>query len=94
MNKRGRYVETREYVQMIRRSLRALAKRIGEGADVELLSEMVTLQQELDEAVVGAVAGLRDQYSWSEIAARVGITKQSAHGKWAKKIDEMERSHD
>jgi hypothetical protein len=93
VNKRGRYVETREYVGMVRRSLRALSRRVGNGGDVELLGDMLALQREYDAAVVAAVAGLREQYSWQEIADRAGITRQSAHEKWAKKITELEEAN-
>lgn len=91
MNKRGRYVETKEYLGMLRRSLRALSRRIGEGADVELLTDMLTLQRDYESAVVEAVAGLRKEYSWAEIAQRAGITRQSAHERWAKKVDDLEK---
>ena len=93
MNKRGRHVETREYIGMIRRSLRALSRRVGEQADIDLLPDMLALQKEYDAAVVAAVAGLRQDFSWTEIAARAGITRQSAHEKWAKKVDALENAN-
>jgi len=85
---KGRYVETLEYIGMIRRALRALGRRVA-GGDVESLTDMLALQKEYDAAVVAAVAGLRQEYSWAEIAARAGISKQSAHERWAFKVNEL-----
>jgi hypothetical protein len=59
-NKRGRYVETKEYVGFCRRAIRALTKRVGTEADVDGLPAMLELQAQLDEAITTAVAGLRD----------------------------------
>lgn len=90
-NKRGRYVETREFMGMIRRGIRALVRRVGDQADVEMLPDMLQLQADLDHAVVVAVAGLRARgYSWAEIAARTGTTKQAAQQRWGGKIAALE----
>ena len=44
---------------------------------------MTSLTAELDEAISQAVAGLRETgYSWTEIAARLGVTRQAAQQRW------------
>lgn len=89
-NKAGRYRETREYVGFVRRSVRGLTKRVAEGADIESLPEMLDLARQLDEAIRTAAVGLNAAgYSWAEIAARTGTTKQAAFKRWGRqpKVD-------
>lgn len=46
---------------------------------------MTGLAPELDEAIAQAVTGLREAgYSWAEIAARLGITRQAAQQRWGR----------
>jgi predicted transcriptional regulator len=46
---------------------------------------MTGLATDLDEAISRAVAGLRKAgYSWSEIAARLGVTRQAAQQRWGR----------
>lgn len=81
--KRRRKVrENPEYHAFARRGIRAYGRRIAAG-DVEGLPGMLTLAAELDEATRAAVAGLREfGYSWAEIGARVGLTKQACQQRW------------
>ena len=52
--------------------------------DVDTLPALASLAAELDTAITDAVAGLRSAgYSWGEIAARLGVTRQAAHQRWA-----------
>jgi hypothetical protein len=75
-------VENDEYAAFVRRIVRAYAKRVASG-DVEALRDMVGLSGLLDEAISDAVTGLRSHgYSWSEIADRLGISRQAAHQRW------------
>ena len=84
-NRHGRYKDNREYAGFVRRSVRAYGRRVADG-DVEALAEMLQLARELDAAIDNAVDGLRAHgYSWSEIGERAGITKQTAHERWAKR---------
>ena len=77
-----RQVENDEYSAFVRRILRAYARRVGDG-EVEALALMVGLADELDTAIAEAVRGLRDRgYSWAEIGARLGITRQAAQQRW------------
>ena len=44
---------------------------------------MLGLAEEIDTAVAEAVKGLRAcGYSWAEIGARLGITRQAAQQRW------------
>ena len=75
-----------EYIAFCRRILRAMGRRIG-SADPEDLGEMLALRDELDEAIVKSVVGLRESgYSWAEIARATGTTRQAAFARWASKV--------
>jgi hypothetical protein len=77
-------VENTEYAAFAVRIIRAHARRIADG-DVEGLAELVDLARELDTATQTAVDGLRAYgYSWADIAARLGTTRQAAHQRWAR----------
>jgi hypothetical protein len=75
-------VENDEYAAFTRRIIRAYARRVASG-DVEALTDMVALSSLLDDAIGQAVTGLRNHgYSWADIAARLGITRQAAQQRW------------
>ena len=81
-NRRRRPVENDEYASFARRVIRAHARRVA-AADVDALAEMIGLADELDAAISQAVIGLRKTgYSWSEIAARLGVSRQAAQQRW------------
>ena len=83
-NRRRRPVENDEYASFIRRVIRAHARRVAAG-DVDALADMTGLATELDEAITQAVTGLREAgYSWAEIAARLGVTRQAAQQRWGR----------
>jgi hypothetical protein len=76
-------VENDAYAGFAARVVRAYARRVADG-DVEALPAMLRLSSEIEIAIGQAVAGLRGfGYSWAEIAARLGITRQAAHQRWA-----------
>ena len=82
-NRTRRIVENDEFTAFSHRILRAAGRRIAAG-DVEALPALAGLAVELEAAISDAVAGLRAHgYSWSEIAGRLGITRQAAHQRWA-----------
>jgi len=82
-NRRKRFVETDDYAAFIRRAIRAHGRRVGDG-DVEALPGLLAVSAELEHALGVAVAGLRKHgYSWTEIAARIGVTRQAARQRWA-----------
>jgi hypothetical protein len=79
-----RVVETPEYAAFARRILRACARRVAEG-DVEGLACLVALRTELETAIASAVAGLRSEqwsYSWAQVAAVLGSTRQAAQQRY------------
>jgi DNA-directed RNA polymerase specialized sigma24 family protein len=81
-NRRRRVVENDEYAAFVRRAINAYARRVASG-DVEALRDLVTLSDQLDAALITAVKGLRAfGYSWAEIGARLGISKQAAQQRW------------
>ena len=74
-----RVVENDDYAAFTRRVLAAHARRIGSG-DIEGLADLAALAAEVNTALHTAVTDLRDQgYSWADIAARLGTTRQAAH---------------
>ena len=81
-NRTGRVVQNDEYAAFARRVLRAYSRRIALG-DIETLTLMVMLADDLDDNIRQAVKGLRQfGYSWAEIGSRLGITRQAAQQRW------------
>ena len=81
--RRPRVVENAEFTAFGRRVLRAAGRRVASG-DVDALPALAALSAELEVAIGTAVVGLREAgYSWSEIAARLGVSRQAAHQRWA-----------
>ena len=75
-------VENDAYAAFARRVVRAAGRRVAAG-DVEGLLQLVGLADEVEESIRQAVAGLRQfGYSWAEVAARVGVTRQAAQQRW------------
>ncbi len=78
-----RVVENAEFTAFGRRVLRAAGRRVAAG-DVDALPALAALSAEVDAAITAAVVGLRAAgYSWAEIAARLGVTRQAAHQRWS-----------
>jgi hypothetical protein len=76
-------VENDEYAAFARRVLRAYARRIGKG-DIDEFAQMAAIAAEMDDILRQAVAGLRAAgFSWADIAARTGTTRQAAWKRWA-----------
>ena len=76
--------ENDEYAAFARRVLRAYARRIADG-DIETLTLMTDLAEEIDTAISQAVQGLRGfGYSWAEIGSRLGVTRQAAQQRWGR----------
>jgi hypothetical protein len=85
MARRGRQVETTEYLAMVRRLLRAAAKRVGDADEIEL-ADLVELRTDLEAAITEAVTVQRDRWgrSWTEIGRGLGTTKQAAQQRYGK----------
>jgi len=80
--RRRRVTENDEYAAFARRVLRAWARRVAAG-DIDAITDMAAAVGELEDAMRQAVAGLRGKgYSWAEIAARLGVTRQAAQQRW------------
>jgi hypothetical protein len=77
-------VENPEYAAFARRILRAYGRRVGTG-DIEALSHLVDLSDHLDHVIGHAVRQLRGLgYSWADIAARLGVSRQAAQQRWGR----------
>lgn len=77
-----RTTENPEYAAFLRRTLGAYARRIANG-DIEALPDLLHLSACLDHTIAAAVSGLRAYgYSWTDIANRLGITRQAAQQRW------------
>ena len=75
-------VENDQFAAFTRRILRAYARRVAAG-DIEALTDMLTLADELETATRAAVIGLRTiGYSWAEIASRMHVSRQAAQQRW------------
>jgi len=88
--KRGkRVVETSAFDAFARRILRAYARRVAAG-DVEALRSLTMLSAEVDAVTRLAVVGLRQapySYSWSEIADRLGTTRQASQMRYGERTE-------
>jgi hypothetical protein len=82
LKQRSRVIENDEYAAFLRRVIRAYSRRVAAG-DIEALTDLAALADEFDTAIGQAITGLRSfGYSWADIAARLGITRQGAQQRW------------
>ena len=80
--RRRRVVENDEYASFARRVIDAYSRRVAAG-DIDAITGMTALADELDAAIRHAITGLRNRgYSWAEIGTRLGITRQAAQQRW------------
>ena len=81
----GTYVENPVFLDVLRRMIRAAGRRVS-AMDIELIGDLDRLLREEREAAVGAAwwALLRRGFSSEEIAARLGVKKQSAFERFAR----------
>jgi DNA-directed RNA polymerase specialized sigma24 family protein len=72
-----RHVENDEYAAFVRRVIRALGRRVGDG-DADALAELARLRNDLEQAMGEAVRELYARgWSYAEIGARLGISRQA-----------------
>lgn len=84
----GPVVETAEYAAFVRRILKAYGRRLAVG-DVDALPDLLALAGEVDAVIGKAVAGLREAgYSWGEIGAGLGTSKQAAQQRFGRSVAE------
>jgi translation initiation factor IF-2 len=80
--RRTRVVENDEYSAFVRRVIAAYSLRVAAG-DIDAITEMARLADDLDTAIHDAITGLRQRgYSWADIGTRLGITRQAAQQRW------------
>ncbi len=81
-NRARAVVENDAYAAFAHRILRAYARRVATG-DIDALTHMTDLADEIDTAIGQAVTGLRAfGYSWADIGTPLGITRQAAQQRW------------
>ncbi len=81
-----RVVENDEYAAFARRILRSYARRIAIG-DIDALTHMTGLADDIETAIRTAIIGLRDHgYSWADIGNRLGVTRQAAQQRWGAQL--------
>ena len=80
----ARTVETPDYAGFLRRSIRAMERRVGSDGDLESLAELVQLETELQATIQRTVDRLRDEhgFSWSEIGRVLGVSRQAAQQRY------------
>ena len=80
----AREVETSSYIEFARRIIRRAGDRVAEADDWEL-AELVSLRNDVEDAIRRAVAGQRTQdRSWQYIGDALGIKRQSAQERYGK----------
>ncbi len=77
-------VETSEFAAFTLRVIRAHSRRVGAG-DIDSLTDLLAMSRELDAAISTAVRALHEfGYSWTEIADRLGTSRQNARQRWGR----------
>jgi DNA-directed RNA polymerase specialized sigma24 family protein len=74
-------VENIEFTKFAARIMKAMAKRAA--GDVEMLPALRQVQLDVDALMYQAVTACRAEgYSWTEIANRLGVSKQAAQQRY------------
>lgn len=74
----ARNTEADQFGSFVRRIVRAYARRVGD-RDIEALTGLAALRDEVDQAIRDAVDNLHgDPYSWTDIGRALGISRQAA----------------
>jgi hypothetical protein len=80
----ARYRENGEYLDMLRRMIRAAGARVAR-TDPDDLAELVAIRADLDAAIQAGVDGLRREgFTWQTIGEATGTTRQAALMKWGR----------
>lgn len=81
-----REVETGSYIAFARRIIRGAGARVAKADDWEL-GELLSLRDEVEDAISRAVVGLKAQgHSWQYIGDALGITRQAAQQRYADRM--------
>lgn len=71
---------------MTRRTIAAYGRTVG-NHDPEDLALMLTLRDELDDAIAVAVAGQRaNGFSWGQIGSALGLTRQAVQQRYGRTV--------
>lgn len=79
--------EAPELSGMVGRVLRSMVRR-AEAGDIDALEQLVVIRQAADLAIADAAYGLvrgPGQYSWGEVGRWLGMTRQAARQRWARR---------
>ncbi|WP_235739049.1 hypothetical protein [Nocardioides alcanivorans] len=94
---RRREREAPDMAAMVERIARGMVRRAADG-DLEVLSALRTMRAAIDTACIDAARELNDfdggRYSWAEIGAQLGITRQAAFQAFARRkptVDDTDR---
>ncbi len=76
-----------DHLARANRELLAVVKHMGSVGDLPDLPALAELQDRMTRAVADAVARLHDEcgYSWTEIGAELGVSRQAARQRFADK---------
>lgn len=87
--------ESRDVASAVRRMLRALVRRAGEG-DTEALVELHRLEVAASEATTSAGAALHasGHYSYTDLAKELGVSRQAARQRFLPNHDHLWSSPD
>lgn len=79
-------VDTEDFLRLAARIVAAAGRRVAQ-ADAEDLTQLLALRDQVDEAIVGAVRGLRAAgTTWEDIGTAAGTTRQAAIMRWNPKL--------
>jgi uncharacterized protein with PIN domain len=78
-------MENPEFSQMMARFVRTYERRLS-AADPTDLMDALNVARQMDAMIGRAVRAQREQhgFSWAEIAAELGVTRQAAQQRWGK----------
>ena len=81
-----RYVEPIDFLNMVRRIVRAAGQRVG-SSDVEELKALVAIRNDVDDAILEAVRGVRGSgATWADIGEVLGISRQGAEQRYGDRL--------
>lgn len=84
-----RTYEPTEFVAFVHRVVKSAGRRVETEGDAADLAELAALRTTVDAAVLTAVRGLRERgYSWGQIGAEIGVTRQAAQQTFGSKLAE------
>ena len=84
--RRRRTIDTSAYLAMVARVVTNGGVRAAEG-DIDDFRQLLELRAVLDDALVEAVRGLRESgFTWEDIGAASGTTRQAAILRWNPKL--------